>query len=201
MKGPGNVEGLPLARLLMVLSSFAPLFVLLAIRGIEPIPDLYLAPSFALLAVVPTLYLWCWVRRARTTPRDGQADARMAPSLTGFERTVGRAEEHRHQVLAYLFATLLPFYQSDLTSARDVVALVVALALVLFLFLRLNLHYLNLWFVARGYRVYTVFPPDSDNPLSGKPPFVLITRRPHLPQGLTVGTLRLSNSVYLEKDT
>ena len=71
----------------------------------------------------------------------------------------------------------------------------------LFLFLHLNLHYLNLWFVACRYRVYTVFPPESDNPLSGQTPFVLITRRPYLPKGLTVGTLRLSNSVYLEKDT
>ena len=75
MKGPGNAEGLPLARLLMVLSSFAPLFVLLAIRGIDPVPDLYLAPTCAFLAVAPTLYLWGWVRRAKATPGGCHADA------------------------------------------------------------------------------------------------------------------------------
>lgn len=190
MSRPANPEGLPLGRFLMVLSSFAPLFVLLAIRGIGRIPDLYVAAPCAVLAVGPTLYLWSRVRLAKKKE-----------NRTVFRRTVGQAEDHRHQVLAYLFATLLPFYRSDLTSARDVFALGFALALVLFLFLYLNLHYLNLWFVACRYQVYTVVPPPSNNPLSDQTPFVLITRRPYLPKGLTVSTLRLSNTVYLEKDT
>lgn len=190
MKRQPNSEGLPLGRFLMVLSSFAPLFLLLAIRGIGPVSDLYVAGPCVVLAVGPTLYLWSWVRLAKKQE-----------SRTVFRRTVDRAEDHRHQVLAYLFATLLPFYRSDLASPRDLLALGFALALVLFLFLYLNLHYLNLWFVACRYRVYTVVPPPDDNPYSNQTPFVLITRRPYLPRGLTVSTLRLSNTVYLEKDT
>ena len=101
----------------------------------------------------------------------------------------------------YLFATLLPLYQSDLGEWRDLAALAVAFVLVVFLFWRLNLHYLNLWFVARGYHVYTVFPPSTTAAHASEEPFVLITRRPYLPQEDGVVAHRLSRTVYIEEQS
>ena len=47
-------EGLKTARMLMVLSSISPLFILWAIRGSKLIPDRYLVAFCAGMVVVPT---------------------------------------------------------------------------------------------------------------------------------------------------
>ena len=51
-------EGLKVARLLMVLSSISPLFIIWAIRGTRLIPDLYFVSGCILLVIVPNLFLW-----------------------------------------------------------------------------------------------------------------------------------------------
>jgi hypothetical protein len=72
-----------------------------------------------------------------------------------------------------------------------------ALAFIVFLFWHLNLHYMNLLFAALGYRVFTVYPPDDNNPLSGKGSLALITRRVTLSAGERLVAYRLSDTVYL----
>lgn len=178
-------ERLGVARLLMVLSSLAPLFVLMAIRGNSMIPEAVFVGVCAGLAVLPTLFLLWRVRTARKTN-----DRR--------DLTAGRVEDHRNHVLIYLFATLLPFYREDIASCRDLAAMAVALAFIVFLFWRLNLHYMNLFFALFGYQIFTVGAPDDDNPKSGKEGFILITRRKHLNTNDRVFAYRLSNTVYLE---
>ena len=170
----------------MVLSSLVPLFVLMAIRGNSLIPEAYFATACMALAVLPPIVLWWRYRTARTNN-----DVR---SL----RT-GSTEDHRSHVLIYLFATLLPFYREEIATCRDLIAMCVALGLILFLFWRLNLHYMNLFFAARGYQVFTVSPPKDGNPHTGRESFVLITRRKQLVDGERVYAYRLSNTVYLEK--
>ena len=181
-----NGEGLRLARLLMVLSSLAPLFVLMAIRGNCIFPELYFTTACLALAILPSLFLWWRVRTARR-----QMDTRSL--LTG------RTEDHRGHVLVYLFATLLPFYREEIGTYRDLLAMCVALGLIVVLFWRLNLHYLNLYFAIRGYHVFTVSAPEKRNGDIGLESFVLITRRKHLPEGERLDAFRLSNTVYLEK--
>jgi hypothetical protein len=70
-------EGLKTARLLMVLSSVSPLFILWAIRGNSLIPDLYFIGFCALMVLLPNAFLWLRIRTAKT-----QGDRR--------EITVGR---------------------------------------------------------------------------------------------------------------
>ena len=181
-------EGLRLARLFMVLSSLAPLFVLMAIRGNCLFPELYFTTACILLAVLPSIFLWLRIRSARK-----QNDTRSL--LTG------RTEDHRSHVLVYLFATLLPFYREEIGSYRDLLAMCVALGLIIFLFWRLNLHYLNLYFAVARYHVFTVCPPEDGNPHTGQENYVLITRRKQLRNGEQINALRLSNTVYLEKST
>lgn len=180
-------EGLKAARLLMVLSSVSPLFILWAIRGNSLIPDHYFIGFCALMVVLPNAFLWLRIRTAKK-----QRDRR--------EITVGSADDHRDHILVYLFAMLLPFYSQDLGNVRDLAATLAALAFIVFLFWHLNLHYMNLLFAALGYRVFTVYPPVDGNPLTGKTRHALITRRVSLTSDEQLVAYRLSDTVYLEAD-
>jgi len=180
-------EGLKAARLLMVLSSISPLFILWAIRGNTLIPDRWFIGFCALMVIVPNAFLWLRIWTAKK-----QADKRKI--------TVGTADDHRDHILVYLFAMLLPFYSEDLGTWRDLGATAAALAFIVFLFWHLNLHYMNLLFAALGYRVFTVYPPADGNPLTGKTRQALITRRVSLTSGDQIVAYRLSDTVYLEAE-
>jgi hypothetical protein len=180
-------EGLKVARLFMVLSSISPLFILWAIRGNSLIPDQYFLAFCAAMVIVPNAFLWLRVRTARQLHEKR-------------EIVVGRAEDHREHLLVYLFAMLLPFYALDLRTWRDLIAALAALGFIIFLFWHLNLHYMNLLFAARGYRVFTIYPIADDNPFSGKASQVLITRRVTVSPDKGLVAYRLSDTVYLEMD-
>ncbi len=181
-------EGLKMARLLMVLSSISPLFILWAIRGNCLVPDDYFVGFCAFMVIVPNAFLWLRIHIA--TKQEDKT-----------ELVVGKADDHRDHILVYLFAMLLPFYSENLGTWRDFASVLAALAFIVFLFWHLNLHYMNLLFAALGYRVFTVYPPADENRLSGKSSVVLITPRTNLPSGERLIAFRLSNTVYLERRT
>lgn len=180
-------EGLKVARLLMVLSSISPLFILWAIRGNNLIPDRYFIGFCVMMVLVPNAFLWLRIWMAKK-----QADKR--------QLTVGTADDHRDHILVYLFAMLLPFYSEDLGSLRYFGASLAALAFIVFLFWHLNLHYMNLLFAMLGYRVFTVDPPPDGNPLTGKTRQAVITRRVSITSGDQLVAYRLSDTVYLEAE-
>ena len=194
-------EGLSLARLIMVLGSISPLFILWAIRGTCQVPapcqagqmqkesclvpNLYFVIVCCAFIVLPNVFLLLRRWTART-----QKDAR--------DIIVGKAEDHRDHLLVYLFAMLLPFYATNLTNWREFSATVVAVCFIVFLFWSCNLHYMNLLFAIMGYRIFTIYPPDDGNPLSGRESVVLITRRATMFSGERIHPYRLSNTVYWE---
>ncbi len=178
-------EGFRFGRLVMVLSSISPLFVLWGIKGASAVPDLYLIPSCVFAVVVPALFVW-W--RVRTAKRD--KDSR--------ELTVGSVEGYGHHVLTYIFAMLLPFYRQDIATLRDVLAMGAALAFVIVIFWNLNLHYINLAFILGRYRTYVVHPPADGNPHSGIDDFILVTRRTSIRTGEGIIAYRISDKFYLE---
>lgn len=178
-------EGLKVARLLMVLSSISPLFILWAIRGNSLVPDRYFLTFCALIIIIPNAFLWAriWMVKKR-------ADRR--------ELIIGTADDHRDHILVYLFAMLLPFYSEHIGTWREFGAMLAALSFIVFLFWHLNLHYMNILFAVFGYRIFTVEPPSDENRLVGKMRYVVITRRVHLDPGGRLVAYRLSDSVYLE---
>lgn len=178
-------EGLRIARLLMVLSSISPLFILWGIRGNKLVPDPYFLAFCAFMVVVPNVFLWFRIITAQRLQEKRQL-------------VVGKAEDHRDHLLVYLFAMLLPFYTTEFGNWRDLTAVLVALGFIVFLFWHLNLHYMNVVFAAFGYRVFTLYSPEDDNPLSGKTSQVLITRRVGLSTGQHIVAYRLSETVYFE---
>ena len=185
--GKKHREGLRIARLLMVLSSFAPLFVLMGIRGNSVIPELYFLTTCLALAILPTLFLVWRIHTVRRVKDIKQLKA-------------GKSEDNRSHILGYLFATLLPFYQEDIGTYRDLAAMLVALGFIVFLFWSLRLHYLNLCFAICGFHIFTVSTPCEGNSYSGLESFVLITRQKRLREGDQITAFRLSNTVYLEKN-
>lgn len=180
-------EGLKMARLLMVLSSISPLFILWAIRGNNLIPDQYFIGFCALMVVLPNVFLWLRMHTAKKNK-----DRR--------EVSIGSADDHRDHLLVYLFAMLLPFYSQELSDLRDLATTLAALSFIVFLFWHLNLHYMNLLFTVFGYRVFTVYPSSDSNPLAGKSSYAVITRRVSLQSGEAITTYRLSDTVYLEAE-
>lgn len=185
MPSRGHQEGMRAARLLMVLSSISPLFVIWAIRGTSLVADKYFISFCAAMVGLPTGFL-AWRLRTARKLRETR------------ELIVGNAEDHREHLLVYLFAIMLPFYAADFSSWREFSAAVGALCFIIFLFWHLNLHYMNLFFAVAGYRVFTVQPPLDDNPLSGRSSYVLITRRVLLCPGDKLTAYRISNTVYFE---
>jgi hypothetical protein len=183
MTTPAGVrEGLPFVRLSMIISSLAPLFLLWAVRGINPIPDVWLIPVCLGLVVVPNAVLLArlWIARRRHDQRT---------------ISVASADDHRDHLLVYLFAMLIPLFESNIGNARDSAATIVALLLVIFLFWHLNLHYMNVLFAVFGYRVFTVQDGEGTRVL------VLLSPRTVMPRGAKVEAFRLSNTVYIERRT
>lgn len=72
--------------------------------------------------------------------------------------------------------------------------------LIIFIFWHLNLHYMNIIFALMGYRVFTIYPLNDGNPLSGTQSFVLVTKRVNVTSGERIIAYRLSGSVYWEID-
>jgi hypothetical protein len=185
MANTEHSEGLKLARMFMVLSGMSPLFILWAIKGNKIVPDGYLLGVCAALVLIPNLVLWLRIRTAKE-----QNDLR--------DIIVEKAEDHRDYLLVYLFAMLLPFYPIDTTTVRDISALLAALAFIVFLFWHLNLHYMNIWFAIRGYRVYVITPVKDNNALSGGASLVLISQRTDILKGESIKAYRLSDTVCFE---
>jgi len=187
MPNSSPTEGMKAARLMMVLSSLSPLFILWAIRGIGLVQDAWLISVATLMVVLPNIFLWVRIWTAKRLKEKR-------------EITIGTAEDHREHLLVYLFAMLLPFYTANLNTWREIASALAALAFIVFLFWHLNLHYMNVFFAILGYRVFTIYPPKDDNPHTGKVSQVLITRRVGLTAGEHITAYRLSDTVYLEVD-
>lgn len=181
-----NPEGLKFFRLIMVLCSLSPLFILWVIRGNRLIEDRWFIPGCLLFAGIPNLWFYYRLKVAQK-----RRDIR---SLT-----IAKFEDYRPQLIAYLFTILLPFYRQEFGTLRDIVATSAALLMIIFLFYKLNIHNVNPILLIFGYRIYTVGPMSDDNPYSGKASHILITWRRDLNENDQIAAIRLSRTVYLER--
>lgn len=179
-------------RLLLVISSLSPLFILWAILGfggvdaVEIFPEFYFRIGCVLLATVPTLILLQRVYIARKN-----SDIQ--------ELFVDAAEDHRSHLLLYLFAMLLPFYQQEIDSYRDLMATLFMLSFIVFLFWHFNLHYLNIYFAIFNYWLITVSVQSNDNADSRRYDVVIFTLHHDFPPRNRFVAYQLSKSVFLEK--
>jgi hypothetical protein len=182
----GANRGLPIARLLMVIGSLAPLFFLWAIRGTNPIPDRYWIGTCLALAIVPNLVLvWRWQIAKRRN------DHRVI--------VIASSRDQSEHLLVYLFTMLLPLYTANLTSTRELLSVAAAFVFIVFLFWHMNLHYMNIAFAVLGYRIYTIEMASPQGSATGS--VILLSKRDAPPPtGASIDGLRLSDTVFVERD-
>lgn len=185
MTDQSTTEGLPVARVLMVLSSLSPLFVLWAIRGAPVLADKWLILICSVLTIVPNLILFTRIKIARKR-------------LDRKTLNIGAAEDHREYLLVYLFAVLLPFWAANLSNTRELAATITAFIFIVFLFWHLNMHYMNIFFAIFGYRIFTINPRAGGTDIDGRECIVLITQRAHLNPESELIAFRISNTVFIE---
>jgi predicted small integral membrane protein len=170
----------------MVVSSLAPLFLLWAIRGAQPISDCYWVTGCLALAIVPNLALLLRWRAARRSN-----DHRVI--------IVNFARDQSDHLLVYLFAMLLPLYSVNLGNDRELYAVAAAFVFIVFLFWHMNLHYMNIAFAALGYRVYTTEMKASGEAAGDT--VILLSKRTSPPAtGTSINGLRISDTVFVEKE-
>jgi uncharacterized membrane protein YozB (DUF420 family) len=184
---PGRTNrGLAIARLLMVVGSLAPLFILWAIRGGPPIPEWSWVAICLGLAIAPNLMLmWRWRIAARRN------DHRII--------VVADARDQSEHLLVYLFAMLLPLYTANLDKWRDFGSVAVAFVFIVLLFWHMNLHYMNIIFALLSYRVYTIEMTPGQG-MGGIAVVLLSKRYSAPPKGTSIDALRLSDTVFVEKE-
>lgn len=173
-------------KLVLVLSSISPLFALLAIRGSDILPDYYFELICTLLIIVPNLLLLLKLRSVKQN---------VGPK----RRSIGKFDNNTYHVIIYLVALLLPFYRHDIVDERELAATIAALAFVVFVFLRLNLYYLNLYFIILDYKTFTIHASDDTGAHADKTSWILITPRSSLQNGVELNAYRISNTVYWEE--
>lgn len=181
-------QRLGFTRLLMVLSSFSPLFILWGFRGTNTLSDYIFIPVCIALVVVPNIILALRIFLARKNN-----DSKSFKVL--------EIKDQSDHILVYLFAMLIPLYDANLGSDRDFYALCFALFLVIFLFWKLNLHYINILFSLFGYNIFTILIERSVNTQTTVcSSVILISKNDYLGAKKDIIAYRISDTVFLEKE-
>ena len=173
-----ETEGLPLVKIMMLLSSMAPLFILLGVRGLgHLITDLYLWFSIFILVFIPYFIIRLRIHRAKK-------------SNDSYIIDTSNCRNNREYLFTYLLTVLLPLYSVAVNNNRELYAMIIAISFVIFVLWNMNLHFINLLFAFQGFRVYTIESFHTS---------ILLSKRTTIPSELKeLKVYRLSNSVFIE---
>lgn len=187
MKSTAN-ESLPFVRLILVWSSLSPVFLLWAIRGTKAVDERYFTAVCLFLFLAPTLALWGFWSRSKV-------------KHTVRTVTVVKADDPKDHILPYLFAMLIPLFQSNIDDKRQLAVAVLAWCMVMFLFWHMRLHYMNYIFALLGYSIFTVRVDAGVDARGPKPAstWVIISQRSAIPDGETLTGYRLGAFVLADK--
>lgn len=171
-------------RLMLVLACMAPLFILMAIRGISLVPWEYYFPTFIGLAIGPNIFLACRILYA-VKQNDRK---RVYPT---------NITDNREQLITYIFALLLPLFQSAVATEQDLYAALCALLFVIYIFGNMELYYMNFFLALAGYRILSIKPDPSlgNNSVS----HVLITKKTSLPPNKELQPVRVTDFLLFDK--
>ncbi len=169
---------------MMLLSSMAPLFILVGIRGIQ-IKDgeqLLISQKHTWIVIVCLITIPYLVIKARINSAKKCGDI--------FPISVSQATLNKEYLFTYLFTVLLPLYSVSIGSLNEFYAVLCAIFFVLFVLWNMNMHFINILFAFSGYRVFTI--PNQHGA-------VLLSIRQNIPSDLkTLNAHRISNSVFIE---
>jgi hypothetical protein len=179
-------EGFPGLRLAFVLGSFAPLFLLWAARGLPFVS--YIAGWSIAGFVVAIPHGLLAMRLSRAMKNNDVSHLKVLV-----------CKDQSETALAYILSMILPLVGTAMDQWKEFLSTMGMFLLVFFVAWRLNNYYINIVFAIAGYRVYTIYPPNEDDGITGRIPLVLMTRRRHLTVGQNIDAYRISNTVFLEK--
>ena len=171
-------------RFILVLACMAPLFILMAIRGIGPVPWEFYFPVFIALAIVPNLIL---VARIYIAVKNN--DRKMI--------RISNPTDNREQLITYVFAMLLPLFQSSVSSEQDLWAALCALLFVVYIFGHMELYYMNFFFALAGYRILSLRPDSISGNFSVT--HVLITKRDSTSITQDINPIRITDFLLFDK--
>lgn len=171
-------------RLMLVLACMAPLFILMAIRGVGIVPWEIYFPVFISLALVPNLILA--VRLFIATKNNDRKRIRVTNST-----------DNREQLITYIFAMLLPLFQSSVSTEQDLYAALCALLFVIYIFGHMELYYMNFFFALAGYRILSIRPDSASGNLSVS--HVLITKKTSISSTTDINPLRVTDFLLFDK--
>lgn len=163
-------------RILLFLSSYAPLFLILGIRNSFGHPGISLA--LFVLAVFSVLGLVGYLAVVRRLEPHGVV--------------VQRATAWDSEAMSYVITYLLPFLGLDSSNRADQVSLAVFLVVVAVLYISSNLIHMNPMLSILRYRILEIDHDDGQRS-------ILITRRSYIQSGTELDTVSLSDSILLEK--
>jgi hypothetical protein len=165
-----------LTRVVLFCSSYAPLFLILAIRSW--VDNRWLAASLAAIAAVSVLVLRLFVRKART--------------LTGQKVAITSVISRDGDAMSYIVTYLLPFLTVDFTKPSDVVSLGIVFGVIGLLYVNSNLIHTNPLLNLVRYHIFEV--QDSDGKTTA-----LITRRSYIRNGAELDIVSLGDYVSMER--
>jgi hypothetical protein len=162
--------------LVLFFSSYAPLFLILAIRS--GVTNRWLALSLTALAAISVLVLWWFVRKART--------------LAAHKVSIASVISRDGDAMSYIVTYLLPFLAVDFTKSSDVVSLGIVFGVICLLYVNSNLIHTNPLLNLVRFHVFDVQDGDGKN-------FALISRRSYVRNGSELEVISLGDYVSMEK--
>jgi len=166
------------ARVLLFLSSYAPLAWLLAVREVGEDNAAAVVLVALGLAGVPALL----------------AARRLIRSGTSFNLSVSHAEPLRESSAAYLATYVLPFLLIDLSDSKAVIAAGLFVLIIGVIYVRSRLIYLNPMVALAGYVLWRL---DGTLNPGANPVSLLVVSRLSVETGMTVRVLRADQEVWL----
>ena len=171
-------------KLMLVLACMAPLFILMAIRGVGIVPWEIYFPAFIGLALIPNFILM-----ARIIIAVKNNDRKMI--------RVTNSTDNLEQLITYIFAMLLPLFQSSVSTEQDLYAALCALLFVVYIFGHMELYYMNFFFALAGYRILFVRPDSASGNLSVS--HVLITKKKSIPDTRDINPILITDFLLFDK--
>lgn len=163
-------------RLILFLSSYAPLFLIIGMRGWSD--SRAFAVGLPIVAVLSVLVLFVFLRVAQKLA----ADRIRVDSVTSRDG----------DAMSYIVTYLLPFLAVKLNDVTDVVSLGIVLVVIAVLYVNSNMIYTNPVLNIAGYHIFEIH--DADGKTA-----VLICKRAYIRTGSEIDVISVGDYTVLEK--
>lgn len=181
-----NKESFKFLRLIFVIASLTPLFLMWAIKGSPIISNETMILGCAGIIILSNgaIFLRWWI-----AVKENQV----------MEAIVESSTDHTEHLVVYLLAVFLAIYSSSISSLREFLATLFALSLIVILFWFSRLHYLNLIFALIGYKTFTVTRRHPDSNFNKTTKVVVLSKRDQINPNEKIICYRLSHDFWIEK--